>query len=694
MNCRPFQRSLITALLLFSLLSTPALMPGVRAQHDTMMQAFYWDVPVDDVNKNGSWWTNLNAKAPELSSAGVTGIWTPPPSKGNFGIYDMGYGVFDHFDLGNYNQKGSIETRFGSRQELIDMVNAMHANGIKVYADILLNHVYTNDSQGEANPAVKSYVANEAFVGGVQRATYPTNEILWRIPAAQPGDYYIKIKGYSLSCTASYTERGYDLAINWTGAADSPPQYPENVYWEAEPNDGGGQSNVFPGSGKHVWAHVNQCGDLDEYKITLATTNNIDIRLTAQREVSGQLQYASQENGYRVFEVWHNGTNLAPTALQARTNTGISYVNHTGAGEPNWTWNYTHFHPVDANDFLGNSGFEDSIEPNWKLFGQDFNTFYPVVQDRLIQWGQWLTNTVGYDGYRLDFVRGFQEEFVARWVNNMPRQADGAQRFVVGEYFTAHKYRVKSWVNTVAGYTHNGYQADVDGFDFPLKNTLTQMANGTSASFNMTWLDHAGLVRDNSGNSLPGTSVVTFVENHDTGKEHDKWVTKDWKMAYAYILFAEGRPCLFYPHFYGVTQRDAGNTSLTVTAPASLQTDVRRMIHIRRNYLNGGMVVLSQTGNPYPSSDTSTVYAARRAGDASKPGAIVVINNHETQTKGLWVDNAPTGSGYTNWAGKALVNAASGNNEETQVYGDGRVYVQAPPRGYAIYIPKDRYTPF
>ncbi len=669
----------------------------VFAQNDTMMQAFYWDVPVDSVNKNGSWWDNLSGKAPELSRAGITGVWTPPPSKGNFGIYDMGYGIFDHYDLGNYNRKSSVETRFGSKQELINMVNAMHANGIEVYSDIVLNHVYTADTEAENNPAVKYYVDNEAFTNGAQHTPYPTNEILWRIPDAPPGDYYIQVKGYMLDWNASYTQRAYNLNINWTGAADDTT----DVYWEFEPNNGGGRFTVFPLSGKHLWGHANRKGDVDEYKITVTTAGDINIKLAARREVNGKLEYANQENGYRVSAVWHNGHNLATTTLQARTNTRIAFTDHTGAGEANWTWNYTHFHPAHQTDYLGNSGIEDSIEPNWKAFGQDFNTYDPIVQDRFIQWGQWLTNTIGFDGYRLDFVRGFQEDFVAKWVINMPRKSDGSQRFVVGEYFSNHKYRIKNWLDTVNKYriknrlTRRGrspinrYRADADAFDFPLKHTLTQMTNGTSSSFNMAWLNHAGLVRDDTLNSLPGTSVVTFVENHDTGKEHDKWVTKDWKMGYGYILFAEGRPCLFYPHFYGVTQVDYGNTNLKVTAPTSLQDDLKRLINIRRNYLDGGMIVLSETGNPYPSGDTYNVYVARRFGNATKPGAILVINNHETQTKGLWVDNAPADSGYRNWAGKVLVNAASGANEEARVQVDGRVYVSAPPRGYAVYIPKD-----
>ncbi len=101
-----------------------------------MMQAFYWNVPVDVLGKNGTWWDNLSSKAAELKECGVTALWTPVPSKGNWGIMDNGYGVFDHYDLGNYNQKGSVETRFGSRDELVRMITEMHREPrIDVYSD-------------------------------------------------------------------------------------------------------------------------------------------------------------------------------------------------------------------------------------------------------------------------------------------------------------------------------------------------------------------------------------------------------------------------------------------------------------------------------------------------------------------------------------------------------------------------------
>lgn len=660
----------------------------LQAEDDVILQAFYWDPPVDSVNLNGTWWDVLADQAEALAEAGFTAIWIPPPSKGAFGIYDMGYGVFDHYDLGNYDQKGSVETRFGSRDELIGMVHTMQANGIEVYVDIVLNHIFTSDDEEQNNPVVKQYVDNEAVVDGMQRTAYPTNQIKWKIPNAAAGDYFIKIKGYQLDYDADFKERAYDLLISW----DATPEDTESVFWEFEPNNGNGEYNVFPGSGKHLWAHSNYFGDIDEFKITLTQAHDISIRIEARRENNqGQLVYANQENGYRVYEVWHNGQNLAQTTLQARTNTGVEYILHTGLGEPNYTWNYSHFHPADAHGYLGDSGYLDSVEPRWKLFGLDFNTFDPLVRQRLIEWGQWLTNTVGFDGYRIDFVRGIQEEFVAEWIAAMPRRADGSQRFVVSEYWTGHKFRLKEWVDKIASFDHGGVQAETTVFDFPLKSTLTDMANFNGADWNMAWLNHAGMVRDNGGNALPPSAVVTFVENHDTGKEHDQWLRRDWDMAYAYLLFAEGRPKVFYPQYFGITQIDQQDASITISPPASLRDDIDLMMFIRRNHLGGAMEVLSQHGNPWPPEAIFDVYVARRQGASTTSGAILVLNSDENQSRDLWV-NHRSSNAFTDWSGQQLVNITSGNFEQTQVYADGRVKVWAPPRAYSVWVPLDEYA--
>jgi alpha-amylase len=113
-----------------------------------MMQAFYWEPPAGAT----SWWKMLEGKACDLRKSGITAIWIPPPTKGASAA-DMGYGIFDRYDLGQYNQKGTVATRWGTRAELESMVAAMHAAGIRVYADVVMNHMMggTNESWSGTN---------------------------------------------------------------------------------------------------------------------------------------------------------------------------------------------------------------------------------------------------------------------------------------------------------------------------------------------------------------------------------------------------------------------------------------------------------------------------------------------------------------------------------------------------------------
>jgi len=118
-------------------------LPG--AGGGVLMQAFYWDVPA-----GGTWYNTVSSKIAAWNSAGISAIWLPPPSKAMNGGSSMGYDPFDYFDLGQYNQMGSIETRFGSNTELSSLITNAHNNNIQVYADIVLNH--NSGGAGEANP--------------------------------------------------------------------------------------------------------------------------------------------------------------------------------------------------------------------------------------------------------------------------------------------------------------------------------------------------------------------------------------------------------------------------------------------------------------------------------------------------------------------------------------------------------------
>ncbi len=100
-----------------------------------MMQAFYWDV-----EPRFDWWDLIADKTDEWASVGIDRIWLPPVSKGQSGGFSMGYDPSDYYDLGEYFQQGTTETRFGSREELDNLIAKAHENDIEVIADIVMGH--------------------------------------------------------------------------------------------------------------------------------------------------------------------------------------------------------------------------------------------------------------------------------------------------------------------------------------------------------------------------------------------------------------------------------------------------------------------------------------------------------------------------------------------------------------------------
>jgi len=63
----------------------------------------------------------------------------------------MGYDPYDYYDLGEFDEKGRVPTWFGTKAELVDLIESAHALGLQVYADLVLNHNSGADSM-EENP--------------------------------------------------------------------------------------------------------------------------------------------------------------------------------------------------------------------------------------------------------------------------------------------------------------------------------------------------------------------------------------------------------------------------------------------------------------------------------------------------------------------------------------------------------------
>lgn len=91
---------------------------------DIMLQGFNWDAHAH----SAGWYNAVKRKAEELGRAEFDMIWLPPPS--------------DAASAEGYlpRQLYKLNSAYGSKRELIGLIKELHVNGLKVIADIVINH--------------------------------------------------------------------------------------------------------------------------------------------------------------------------------------------------------------------------------------------------------------------------------------------------------------------------------------------------------------------------------------------------------------------------------------------------------------------------------------------------------------------------------------------------------------------------
>ncbi|PWN24529.1 thermostable alpha-amylase [Jaminaea rosea] len=102
----------------------------------TMLQAFEWYTP-----GGGTHWEWLASQAPRFASLGITAVWLPPATKGS-GPDDVGYGISDLWDIGEFSRVEGEDprTKYGTRAQLEAAMRELRKNGIACYMDAVLNH--------------------------------------------------------------------------------------------------------------------------------------------------------------------------------------------------------------------------------------------------------------------------------------------------------------------------------------------------------------------------------------------------------------------------------------------------------------------------------------------------------------------------------------------------------------------------
>jgi glycosidase len=106
----------------------------------------------------------IKSKLPYLANLGVTALWIAPVFRQRVEGNDFhGYGVQDFLD---------VDARFGTRADLVDLVSAAHAIGMRVVLDIIFNHTGSNwlyDAAETGDPFKPPYTT------GQYRSLFPKN---------------------------------------------------------------------------------------------------------------------------------------------------------------------------------------------------------------------------------------------------------------------------------------------------------------------------------------------------------------------------------------------------------------------------------------------------------------------------------------------------------------------------------------
>ena len=236
---------------------------------------------------------------------------------------------------------------------------------------------------------------------------------------------------------------------------------------------------------------------------------------------------------------------------------------------------YYDFHPNDvkANDEGAFGGFPDLSHS--KTYVQDW------LWKRSDAVGKYYKNTLKFDGWRFDYVKGFGGWVVKDFVDNVGG-------FAVGEYWDGNAGLLQNWVNSTGG--------RASAFDFAAYYRMDEAFDGndlTKLNGDMLWKRNA-------------SKAVTFVANHDTDIIWNKM------LAYAYIMTHEGYPCIFYRDYEEWLDKNKLNN----------------LIWIRRNYGTGSTSVLHVDNDEY---------VARRNGYGGNPGLVVYINNSNSWQE-RWVE--------------------------------------------------------
>ena len=209
------------------------------AERKMILQGFEWYLPAD-----GSHWKTLAGKAEEIKNLGFSAIWFPPANKASAGINDVGYGTYDRYDLGEFDQKGTVPTKYGTKDDYLAAVRAFKDQDVEVFADIVFNQMLgADETEMVSATAYDANNRNEEISGEEEieawtKFTFPGrngkyNDYVWTWKNFSGVDYDERTKSHAIF---NFDDRGWDQDVDkengnydYLMGCDLDMQYPETI---------------------------------------------------------------------------------------------------------------------------------------------------------------------------------------------------------------------------------------------------------------------------------------------------------------------------------------------------------------------------------------------------------------------------------------------------------------------------------
>ncbi len=302
---------------------------------------------------------------------------------------------------------------------------------------------------------------------------------------------------------------------------------------------------------------------------------------------------------------------------------------------------------------------------------RDLDHKNPAVRAEIIKWMNFLKNDIGFDGWRYDFVHGYDP------IYNKEYNDATNPYFAVGELLESSRVQTNNFVNFA--------QQSSSAFDFNTKVSLQNAIRDNNLSY----------LRDGQGRpsgmiGINPTKSVTFLDNHDTGFAQQCCGSNyvfpggetNLRKGYAYILTHPGNPAVFWTHFFdgGSGVRNAIKDLIAVRKSVRVYAGSTINIAEARNdlyaaYINGrsgtiamklGSANWSPNGNGWVLQTSGSDYAVWTQGGSNPDGETVAPFTVNYKKPNGWGNNINayffdasanvTLPGTSGWPGQQMTN--------------------------------------